>query len=220
MSICSSLCHDCVLCNLCAGPEGEAATGASAGGEGDEGEGEGEAAAAPASRKDKKRKRVVTASEEERAGWRLEAQKAPVNALLHLRTHGADCLVMVIDSHPLPLLLQTLRYLKPSSPFAVFSRLLEPLAECFRQLKHYGMATRMAVSETWTRHYQVRGRGGGFVARLCVAPAFSVCLLVLVCVLPRTLVRGICLRVCALLVCVFSLCVPWHRCWRGAATRR
>lgn len=103
----------------------------------------------------KKRKRAITADDETRAAWRLEAQKAPAAALLHLREHGADGLIIVVDSHPLALLLQLVRYLKPSCPFVVFSRFLEPLAECFRQLKHYGLATRLAINETWTRHYQV-----------------------------------------------------------------
>jgi tRNA (adenine58-N1)-methyltransferase non-catalytic subunit len=102
----------------------------------------------------KKRSRNVTADDETRAAWRLEAQKAPATALLHLRTYGADGLIIVVDSHPLALVLQLVRYLKPSSPFVVFSRFLEPLAECFRQLKHYGLATRLAINETWTRHYQ------------------------------------------------------------------
>ena len=120
------------------------------------GDGAGDVAEAEAEPSKKKRKRNVPESEEVRNEFRMDARRRPLNALLHLRTHGADSLVMVLDCHPLPLLLQTIRYLKPGAPFALFSRFLEPLSECFRQLKHYGIAVRMTLVEAWTRKYQVR----------------------------------------------------------------
>lgn len=123
---------------------------------------------------------------EQRAQFRLQSRRGPLYALHHLRTYGADGLVIVVDSHPLAVLLQTIRLLKPGSPFAVFYHNLHELCECFQQLRHYGLASRMLLLEAWTRKYQV-------------------------CVLESVLesVLDIRLRVSAL---VFSACSLWHEC--------
>lgn len=93
-----------------------------------EGDVDGKRKGVPFNRSSKKHKRLMEATPEERAAQRLSAQKAPALALSHLRTHGADALVIVLEAHPLALLLQTIRLLKPSSPFVVFST--QVLSEC------------------------------------------------------------------------------------------
>ena len=92
---------------------------------------------------------------EQRAQYRLQSRRSPLYAMHHLRTFGADGLIIVVDYHPLAILLQTIRLLKPGSPFAVFYHNLHELCECFQQLRHYGLASRLLLLEAWTRKYQV-----------------------------------------------------------------
>ena len=43
----------------------------------------------------------------------------------------------------------------PGRPFAIFSMMLEPLAECFDDLINHKAAVRLNLSESWFRKHQV-----------------------------------------------------------------
>jgi len=70
---------------------------------------------------------------------------------------GDGCGTLLIASRfaPAPLLLNLLPLLKPSSPFAVFSPSLQPLAECMEWLQGDRCACQLELCDVYTRPHQV-----------------------------------------------------------------
>jgi len=91
--------------------------------------------------------------------YSVKQQYAPFFATLkqlkEVFSQGFDSLVIVVNAVPAPILFGVLPFLKPSSPFVVFSPYLEQLVECFTALQKVNEAINLHLSETWMRQYQV-----------------------------------------------------------------
>ena len=72
-----------------------------------------------------------------------------------LQNEASDGLIIASKQHPLEILLNLTKYVKPSRPFVVFSPYKEPLMEAYMAVKSSGKAVMVTLSETWMRHYQV-----------------------------------------------------------------
>jgi hypothetical protein len=68
---------------------------------------------------------------------------------------GMDSLLIATAYDPWPLVAASLRYLKPSAGFAIFSTDVLTLTETFKRLKFMGVATNVQMHECWMREYQV-----------------------------------------------------------------
>jgi tRNA (adenine-N(1)-)-methyltransferase non-catalytic subunit len=66
--------------------------------------------------------------------------------------------VIAVKAVPAPFLFALLPFLKPSSPFVIFSPFMQQLVDCYMDLQRTEEAINMQLSETWMRQYQVRAR--------------------------------------------------------------
>ncbi|XP_064383975.1 tRNA (adenine(58)-N(1))-methyltransferase non-catalytic subunit TRM6-like isoform X2 [Halichondria panicea] len=66
-----------------------------------------------------------------------------------------DGLVIASRFHPEPVLMSLVHLLAPSRPIVVYYHILEPLIQCYKNLKESGLAFNIQISESWMRHYQV-----------------------------------------------------------------
>lgn len=68
---------------------------------------------------------------------------------------GFDSLVVGGSLHPVLIMPELIKHLKPSSPFAVYSQFAEPLLETMEALIKADECLDMSIAETWMREYQV-----------------------------------------------------------------
>ena len=80
---------------------------------------------------------------------------SPMEAKQMIEQRLCDSIVLVARYDPTATLLDMLPFLAPSSPFVVYSEYLEPLTECFQELKKRKLAINIRLSDTWMREYQV-----------------------------------------------------------------
>ncbi|GAB1609794.1 tRNA (adenine(58)-N(1))-methyltransferase non-catalytic subunit TRM6-like [Argonauta hians] len=66
-----------------------------------------------------------------------------------------DCIIIASKFYPTPLVLNLLRYLRPSRQIVVYSQYKESLLECYAQLREVGGLVNFRLTETWLREYQV-----------------------------------------------------------------
>eukprot|EP00042_Codosiga_hollandica_P043777 m.420903 g.420903 ORF g.420903 m.420903 type:complete len:492 (-) comp56641_c0_seq23:20-1495(-) len=72
----------------------------------------------------------------------------------HLMEDSFDSLVMAVKYHPLNLLKRVWKFLALSRPFVIYCQHIEPLTECYMEVKKLG-AVNVMLAETWSREYQV-----------------------------------------------------------------
>uniref|UniRef100_A0A0B7AXE2 tRNA (adenine(58)-N(1))-methyltransferase non-catalytic subunit TRM6 n=1 Tax=Arion vulgaris TaxID=1028688 RepID=A0A0B7AXE2_9EUPU len=51
--------------------------------------------------------------------------------------------------------MKLLEFLHPSRPVVVYCQFVEPLVECYTEIKKRGIGIQLRLSETWFREYQV-----------------------------------------------------------------
>ncbi|CAI9728857.1 tRNA (adenine(58)-N(1))-methyltransferase non-catalytic subunit TRM6-like [Octopus vulgaris] len=66
-----------------------------------------------------------------------------------------DCIIIASKFYPTPLVLNLLRYLRPSRQIVVYSQYKESLLECYAQLRELGCLVNFRLTETWLREFQV-----------------------------------------------------------------
>mmetsp|Transcript_2207 Transcript_2207/g.3699 ORF Transcript_2207/g.3699 Transcript_2207/m.3699 type:complete len:295 (+) Transcript_2207:198-1082(+) len=67
---------------------------------------------------------------------------------------GCDSLVVAANVDVAAVVGRLWRHLHPSCPFVVFCEFLEPLQECFHDIRKKGSACKLVLAETWNREYQ------------------------------------------------------------------
>lgn len=96
-------------------------------------------------------KRLKIEQRLQRKQLRLTEQQLAEKVLFERRLDG---ILMIVRSFDPALLMPTLLdFLVPSGRFVIFAHSMEPLVECYRELK--GKAVNVKLSESWMRRYQV-----------------------------------------------------------------
>jgi len=72
-----------------------------------------------------------------------------------LAASGCDCMVIATRNDPLPILKIIYPFLIGSGSFAIFHLYQQTLVECYNWLYHKAGSTRLQLSETWCRYYQI-----------------------------------------------------------------
>jgi len=72
-----------------------------------------------------------------------------------LAASGCDCMIIVTKNDPLPILKALYNFLSGSGSFAIFHLYQQTLVECYSWLYHKAGSTRLQLSETWCRYYQI-----------------------------------------------------------------
>ncbi|CAG5136895.1 unnamed protein product [Candidula unifasciata] len=101
-----------------------------------------------------------------------------------IRNKQLDSLILACKYNPLPILMTMLEFLPPSRPVVVYCQYLEPLVECYTQIKKKGIGLQLRLSETWFREYQVlpqrthplmnmSGTGGYLLTFMTVQPVIE-----------------------------------------------
>lgn len=92
---------------------------------------------------------------EEKRVWRREKRLAKIKQVQSiLRQRDMDALLVITKTfEPHSLVAPLFEFLAPSRTFAIFCQSIEPLKECYIQLKKRAIFLR--ISETWLRRYQV-----------------------------------------------------------------
>lgn len=100
------------------------------------------------------KKRKLDEKAVERNRRRAERKVEEGKARSILSTRNLDAFILITRSFDPCLPAQVLiEFLAPSAPFAIFSPIIEPLAQCLLHLR--GRAVNLRLSETWLRRYQV-----------------------------------------------------------------
>eukprot|EP00455_Lapot_gusevi_P012902 TRINITY_DN16214_c0_g1_i16.p1 TRINITY_DN16214_c0_g1~~TRINITY_DN16214_c0_g1_i16.p1 ORF type:complete len:212 (-),score=67.08 TRINITY_DN16214_c0_g1_i16:106-714(-) len=105
--------------------------------------------------KQQSRRRRKTESKGAQLGLAYLPAALPHPVLEQHLLQPADSLLMAMDTELNPLLFYLLSLLAPSSPFAVYSPSIEPLAECLRIMRGQQLVCNTMLSETWFREYQI-----------------------------------------------------------------
>ncbi|XP_059147970.1 tRNA (adenine(58)-N(1))-methyltransferase non-catalytic subunit TRM6-like isoform X4 [Physella acuta] len=91
----------------------------------------------------------------DRAKKQEKKQQQLKAAGLILKHRKLDSLIIAARYNPTPILLKLLDFVPPSRPVVVYCHLLEPLVECYSQVKAKYTGAQIQLSETWYREYQV-----------------------------------------------------------------
>lgn len=67
---------------------------------------------------------------------------------------GCTSLIIVTKYRPLPILIECIPLVAPSSPFVVYSEFKEVLVECYKYLFEKGYAINMTIGDMWMREFQ------------------------------------------------------------------
>jgi len=107
-------------------------------------------------------------------------RQTPMESKKMLEGRKSDSIIIAVRYDATETLLGLLPYLATSSPFVVYCEYIEPLTECFMELRKRKLAINLRLSDTWMREYQVlQGRthpsmsmtqSGGFIltgTKLC-----------------------------------------------------
>ncbi|BFZ07485.1 hypothetical protein BsWGS_10524 [Bradybaena similaris] len=97
-------------------------------------------------------KRSLDLNRELQKQLKLQKQK---EAGQTIRNKQLDSLILACKFNPLPILMTMLEFLPSSRPVVVYCQYLEPLVECYTQVKKQRMGLQLRLSETWFREYQV-----------------------------------------------------------------
>jgi tRNA (adenine-N(1)-)-methyltransferase non-catalytic subunit len=96
-------------------------------------------------------KRLKIEQRLQRKQLRLNEQQLAEKVLFERKLDG---ILMIVRAYDPSLLMTTLLdFLIPSGRFVIFAHSIEPLVECYRELK--GKAVNVKLSESWMRRYQV-----------------------------------------------------------------
>jgi tRNA (adenine-N(1)-)-methyltransferase non-catalytic subunit len=118
------------------------------------------------------KKRKLDEKSVERNRRRAERREEEAKARISLQLRNLDSFILMTRNFDPCLPAQILiEFLAPSAPFAIFSPIIEPLAQCMVLLKN--RAVNLRLSDTWLRRYQIlKGRtrpdmnmsgSGGFI---------------------------------------------------------
>lgn len=75
-----------------------------------------------------------------------------VRSFLH---QGAESLIIATRFDPLPILMECLALLAPSSPLVVYHEFKEPLLPCYEYLLKRELAVKIVLADSWLREFQV-----------------------------------------------------------------